>query len=79
MNHKNTSGAQSRYWECFDTIHEFMHKKPEITPVATCTSSAGYRKPLSSQRVNYFTDTADEETEEDTEAEDSKVHVKCEK
>lgn len=39
--HNNSSGQRRRYWEYFDKIHEFMFKKPEITPVAVCSSLSG--------------------------------------
>ena len=40
---KKTSGEKKRYWEYFDAVHEIMFKKPEISPVATCSSSGGLK------------------------------------
>lgn len=40
---KKTSGEKKRYWEYFDAMHEIMFRKPEITPVATCSSSGGLK------------------------------------
>ncbi|KAJ8955940.1 hypothetical protein NQ314_006789 [Rhamnusium bicolor] len=32
---------KKRYWEFFDVMHDIMHNKPEITPVAVCSSMTG--------------------------------------
>lgn len=37
----NTSGQKKRYWEFYDVMNEIMFHKPEITPVATCSSISG--------------------------------------
>ena len=39
--HNNTSGNEKNHWEFFCTLHNILHKRPEITPVATCSSYKG--------------------------------------
>lgn len=39
--HNDTSGNDIKEWEFYDDINEFLHKKPEITPEATCSSNLG--------------------------------------
>lgn len=39
--HNKTSGQSRKRWEYFDIINDFMHNKPEINPIATCSSNAG--------------------------------------
>lgn len=41
LKHNNTSGKNRRYWEYWQIMHNFMHKKPEISPSATCSSNKG--------------------------------------
>lgn len=43
LEHNKTSGKSRKQWEYYSVMHEIMHKKPEINPVATCSSSAGLR------------------------------------
>lgn len=39
--HNSTSGNNIRKWIFFDQINNFLFKKPEINPPATCSSSGG--------------------------------------
>lgn len=39
--HNNTSGSDRKQWEFFNAMDDLLGKKPEITPVAVCSSSAG--------------------------------------
>jgi hypothetical protein len=60
----NTTGKNRRHWEFFNKIHNFMHKKPKISPEATCSSSAGLKVQAStssdvdnSEEVQHCADT----------------------
>lgn len=46
--HNNTSGKNRRHWEYFNKIHCFMYKRPEITPMATCSSFSGLQSKANS-------------------------------
>lgn len=37
----NTSGQKRKYWEYYEPMHNIMYSKPEINPVATCSSLSG--------------------------------------
>lgn len=39
--HNKTSGQKRRHWEFYTVIHDIMFKKPEIEPIATCSSISG--------------------------------------
>lgn len=36
-----TSGQKRRYWEFFNDMHDVLFDKPEVNPVATCSSLTG--------------------------------------
>ncbi|KAK4882186.1 hypothetical protein RN001_005505 [Aquatica leii] len=40
--HNETSGNENKYWKFYCVINDIMHKKPEIQPVAVCSSSRGF-------------------------------------
>lgn len=39
--HNAKTGSSKRKWEYFDVMDKILYKKPEITPVATCSSHKG--------------------------------------
>lgn len=39
--HNSTSGKKRKTWEYFDAVNEILFNKPEINPVATCSSHEG--------------------------------------
>lgn len=41
--HNKTSGKNRKHWEYYNMIHEILFCKPEISPVATCSSSSGLK------------------------------------
>lgn len=42
--HNNTSGNESKYWRFYNSMDNILHKKTEITPVATCSSASGLKR-----------------------------------
>lgn len=62
--HNLTSGKNRRRWEYFEVMNEILHKKPEITPVATCSNMKGLtiNKELSSsdESIHVTTDDPDD-------------------
>ncbi|KAK4882567.1 hypothetical protein RN001_005886 [Aquatica leii] len=46
--HNDTSGNENKYWKFYSVINDIMHKKPEIQPVAVCSSSRGLQENESS-------------------------------
>lgn len=38
--HNNKSGNESKKWQFFNAMDSFMGKKPEVEPVATCSSDS---------------------------------------
>lgn len=46
-----TSGKSRKYWELYDAMNDMLHKKPEITPVATCSNSKGLVTPALSKTL----------------------------
>lgn len=41
----NTSGQRRRHWQYFTVMHNFLFNKPDIVPVATCSSRMGMEIP----------------------------------
>lgn len=41
IDHNKTSGKHRKNWDFLDAMHAVLFKKPEISPVATCSSSSG--------------------------------------
>lgn len=39
--HNKETGQKRRYWQYFDAMHKILYKKPEINPIATCSSLDG--------------------------------------
>lgn len=39
--HNNTSGNETRHWAYLSLINRILSKKPEISPVVTCSASKG--------------------------------------
>lgn len=39
--HNKTTGQKRKHWQYFSAINKFMHDKPEIEPIATCSSTSG--------------------------------------
>lgn len=39
--HNSTSGKGRKRWEYFEVMNNILHNKPEITSIATCSSSKG--------------------------------------
>lgn len=48
--HNNTSGNNFKQWEYYNVMDKLLFKKPEISPVATCSSNVGLV--INSQLVN---------------------------
>ncbi|CAG9760795.1 unnamed protein product [Ceutorhynchus assimilis] len=66
--HNNTSGKQRRYWEFFNKIHGFMHKKPEIPllQLAAILEDCKLKKQVASSNEAMITKTTNDEDESDT-------------
>jgi len=56
--HNSKSGKARKRWEYFEVMNTMLHDKPEITPVATCSSS----KDLT---INEELSSTEESTKED--------------
>jgi len=56
--HNTTSGKNRKRWEYFEIMNKILHNKPEITPVATCSSSKGL--------ITHKSNKTDESTSEAT-------------
>lgn len=41
--HNRTTGKNRKDWKFFDLMHEILYQRPEVTPVATCSSSGGLK------------------------------------
>ncbi|XP_031334983.1 uncharacterized protein LOC116164871 [Photinus pyralis] len=55
--HNKTSGNDHKYWKFYALINDILHKKPEITPVAVCSSSCGLQENESSDSSRSSTPT----------------------
>ncbi|CAG9771528.1 unnamed protein product [Ceutorhynchus assimilis] len=71
----NTSGQKKRYWEFFDVMHAIMFKKPEITPVATCSSLRGLRVPDPEEKSKQNESKNQINVEENNEIDNSKSEI----
>jgi len=56
--HNSKSGKARKRWEYFEVMNTMLHDKPEITPVATCSSSKGLT-------INEELSSTEESTKED--------------
>lgn len=71
VDHNNTSGKQRRKWEFFDAMHAVLFKKPEILPVATCSSSSGLQVNKSGEKIFKKSATDNEEDKNEETVQDS--------
>lgn len=41
LKHNKTTGKNRKEWKYFEVMNRMLYKRPEITPVATCSSTSG--------------------------------------
>lgn len=52
--HNETSGNEPKHWKFYSAMDRILHKKPEISPVATCSSACGLQITDGINTLNYY-------------------------
>ncbi|KYM93648.1 hypothetical protein ALC62_15750, partial [Cyphomyrmex costatus] len=75
--HNITSGKNRKRWEYYEIMNKILHNKPEITPVATCSSSKGLvtHKLSNTDRSTSETTNTDEECFSDDKIKDTSPYI----